>query len=180
MSRERLDFGTDSSAGRLEGCAPSTFVVRMPRPPRLQVPNGIYHVTARGNRRQAIFVDDLDRRRFLQILERVVARSAWRPRAYCLMSNHYHFVVETPKPTLSAGMHCLNSVYARKFNERHGVDGHLFESRFQSFLVETERHLHDVLLYVATNPVRAGLCAHPSEWPWSSFAGVDGGFAFDR
>jgi putative transposase len=144
------------------------------------VPGGIYHVTARGNRRQAVFVDDFDRRRFVEILERVVRRRRWRDRAHCLMSNHYHLIVETPEPTLSTGMHALNSVYASRFNERHGVDGHLFEGRFRASLLEAEEHLHEALRYIAFNPVRAGLCAHPSDWPWTSWATVDRRFVFDR
>lgn len=152
----------------------------MPRPPREQLAGAIYHVTARGNRRQAIFVDDEDRVRFLAMYRRVVKKYAWRSRAFCLMSNHYHLVVETLEPTLSAGMHALNSLYAQKFNERHGVDGHLFESRFRSARVESESYLEELLRYVASNPVRAGLCAHASEWPWSSFFGVGREFGIDR
>jgi putative transposase len=152
----------------------------MPRTPRLQVPAGLYHVTARGNRRQAVFIDDVDRARFVALYERVIEKYRWRSRAFCLMSNHYHLVLQTPTPNLSAGMHWLNSVYARKFNERHSVDGHLFESRFRSLLVETESHLHELLRYVAMNPVQAGLCRRPSEWPWSSFYGTDGDFTFER
>jgi putative transposase len=152
----------------------------MPRPPRLETPGGVYHVTARGNRRQAIFGDDVDRRRFLDLFDVALRRHRWRHRAYCLMSNHYHLLIETPEPTLSTGMHYLNGVYARRFNERHAVDGHLFDARFGSKLIETEAHFGEVLRYVAFNPVRAGLCAHPAEWPWSSWAGVDGRFLFHR
>jgi len=152
----------------------------MPRPPRLEVPGGLYHITTRGNRRQAIFGDDVDRRRFLDLFDRAQRRHGWRELAYCLMSNHYHLLVETPVPTLSKGMHYLNSVYARRFNERYDVDGHLFEARFGSVLVETEAHFRRVLDYIAFNPVRAGLCSHPAEWPWSSWAGVDARFLFDR
>jgi putative transposase len=96
------------------------------------------------------------------------------------MTNHFHLLIATPEPTLSEGMHYLNGVYAKKFNERHEVGGHLFESRFRSALVETEEHLLEVLRYVAFNPVHAGLCDAPGDWPWTSFAGVDKGFRFDR
>jgi REP element-mobilizing transposase RayT len=152
----------------------------MPRPLRLEVAGGVYHITARGNRRQAIFGDDIDRRRFLDLFDAALRRHKWRQRAYCLMSNHYHLFIETPEPTLSTGMHYLNGVYAKKFNERHVVDGHLFEARFGSELIETEAHFGEVLRYVAFNPVRAGLCEHPADWPWSSWAGVDARFLFDR
>ena len=152
----------------------------MPRPPRIEVPGGLHHITVRGNRRQAIFGDDVDRRRFLDLFDRTLRRHGWRERLYCLMSNHFHLLIETPHPTLSKGMHYLNSVYAGRFNERHCLDGHLFESRFGSVLVETEEHLEETFRYIAFNPVRAGLCEHPAEWPWSSWAGVDNRFLFER
>lgn len=96
------------------------------------------------------------------------------------MTNHFHLVVQTPTESLSAGMHQLNGGYAKKFNERHQLDGHLFDARFRSTPVESDDHLEDVLRYVALNPVRAGLCDHPSDWPWSSFRGVGRRFLFDR
>src|SRR5207244_3446281 len=152
----------------------------MPRPTRIQLPGGTYHVTARGNRRQALFFDDADRDRFLGIFHRAACRSAWRTLAYCLMTNHFHLVVETPDPTLSSGMHYLNGLYARRFNERHGFEGHLFERRFAAAVIGDDAHLAEVLRYVAFNPVRAGLCDHPADWPWSSFRGVGRSFAFAR
>lgn len=152
----------------------------MPRPPRFQPPGGTFHVTSRGNRRQAIYRDDLDRELFLGLFNRVVRLRRWQYLAYCLMTNHFHLVIETPEESLSTGMHQLNGRYARKFNERHTLDGHLFEGRFRSTLVETDDQLDDTLRYVAFNPVRAGLCKHPADWPWSSFRGVGRKFLFDR
>jgi REP element-mobilizing transposase RayT len=152
----------------------------MPRPPRIH-DEGIYHVIARGNRRQAIFHDDDDRRFFITLFGRAVRRHKWRPLGHCLLTNHFHLVVDSPVGTLSRGMHYLNGVYARSFNEEHCVDGHLFEGRFRSRLVETESYLHELYRYLAFNPVRAGLCEHPSDWPWSSFRNLDGSrFVFDR
>jgi len=95
------------------------------------------------------------------------------------MTNHFHLLFDTPRADLSNGMHRLNSVYATYFNERHGFDGHLFDRRFGSRLVETEEHLIDASRYIAFNPVRAGLCGHPREWRWSSFYRVESSFAFD-
>ena len=92
--------------------------------------------------------------------------------AYCLLTNHFHLVLETSVQGLSAGMHQLNGTYARKFNERHGFDGHLFDGRFRAWFVDSEEYLFELLHYVALNPVRAGLCEHPSAWPWSSFPGL--------
>jgi putative transposase len=143
----------------------------MARAPRVQVAGGIFHVTARGNRRQSIYHDDYDRQVFLILRDRIVERFDWRQLAYCLMTNHFHLLIETPEPTLSAGMHTLNGRYAMHFNERHSFDGHLFERRFRSRLIETDEDLAGVLDYIAQNPVKAGLCAHPWQWRWSSFYG---------
>jgi putative transposase len=151
----------------------------MPRPPRVQLAGGTYHVTSRGNRRQSIYHDDDDHRRFLAIRDRVVTRCGWHVHAYCLMSNHFHLLIETPRPNLSAGMQRLKCEYAAYFNERHSFDGHLFRQRFGSRLIETEEHRVEALRYIALNPVRAGLCEHPAEWPWSSFYGA-AGLVFDR
>jgi putative transposase len=90
------------------------------------------------------------------------------------MPNHYHLVVQIANADLSVGMHRLNSSYAHHFNERHGLDGHLFQSRFHSVLVESDWHLLELSRYLALNPVRAGLCEDPSMWPWSSYAAVAG------
>ncbi len=141
----------------------------MPRQHRIQVAGGIYHVTARGNRRQAIFCDDTDYARFLELLNLVVSRYGWRCHAYCLMPNHVHLVVETPEPNLSAGMQRLNGTYAQWFNLRYGYSGHLFQGRFYGELVESTYHLLELARYVVLNPVRAGLCRDASGWRWSSF-----------
>jgi putative transposase len=141
----------------------------MPRPHRLQIADGIYHLTARGNRRQPIFLDDDDRRKFLDVAGAVVRRRGWRCHAYCLMPNHYHLLVQTPAPDLSSGMQQLNARYAEWFNWRHGVDGHLFQGRFHSVLVESDWHLLELARYVVLNPVRARLCESPEQWAWSSY-----------
>jgi REP element-mobilizing transposase RayT len=87
------------------------------------------------------------------------------------MTNHFHLLVETSEPNLSPGMQQLISRYARYFNERFAFEGHLFQQRFTSRLIGSERQYAEVLRYIALNPVRAGLCAHPSDWPWSTFFG---------
>ena len=146
----------------------------MPRQPRLLVPDATYHVTARGNRRQAIFNDDYDYRLLLLIVGDVVARYGWRCHAYCLLPNHFHLLVETPGTTLSAGMHRLNGRYAQWFNDRHGLDGHLFQGRFHSVVIETEGHLLGAFRYILLNPVRASLCSSPDRWTWSSYRATVG------
>jgi REP element-mobilizing transposase RayT len=146
----------------------------MPRRLRLLSPGGIYHVTARGNRRQAIFADDRDRRTFLEQLGFVADTHGWEGYSYCLMPNHIHLVVMTPEPDLSVGIQRLNGTYAQLFNRRHGFDGHLFQGRFHSVEVAADGHLLELSRYLAQNPVRAGLCAGPADWPWSSCRAVLG------
>ena len=97
----------------------------------------------------------------------VESRFRWVRRALCLMGTHFHYVVETPEPNLSAGMQSLKSLYAQLFNIRHGRVGVLFESRFNAKLIASEEQLVATRDYIAANPVRAGLCARPEDWPWS-------------
>jgi REP element-mobilizing transposase RayT len=125
-------------------------------------------VTTRGNRRQDIFTDARDRLRFLQLLEKIVVSLEWRCDGYCLMTNHYHLLVQTSDADISRGMHRLNGVYAKWFNWRHGYEGHLFERRFHSGLVEGHAHLLELTRYIVLNPVRAGLAAGADGWRWSS------------
>ena len=146
----------------------------MARPLRPAVPGGVYHVSVRGNRRQIVFFDGVDRRRFLRLLAETVRQYGWRCHAYCLLDNHFHLVVETPKPNISAGMQRLNSRYAEWFNRRHAFDGHLFQGRFHSRLLETDWHLLELSRYVVLNPVRAGLCPSTGDWPWSSYRATVG------
>ena len=141
----------------------------MARPPRVAPPGGVFHITARGNRRQEIFLDDRDRRRFLDLLGTVVSRHAWRCHAFCLMPNHFHLMIETRAGDISAGMQRLNGGYAQWFNRRHEFDGHLFQSRFHSVLLESNWHVLELSRYIVLNPVRASLCRDPAEWPWSSY-----------
>ena len=155
------------------GAAGAT-VADMPRPPRLLVPGGLYHVFSRGNRRQEIHLDSIDRCWFLERLEGIVGEYGWLLHAYCLMPNHYHLLVGTPEPNLSVGMHRLNFMTAQSFNRRHEVDGHLFQGRFRSPLVEDESHLVVLSRYVVLNPVRASLVEHPADWRWSSYRAAVG------
>jgi REP element-mobilizing transposase RayT len=138
----------------------------MPRPPRDQSA-GIRHVTCRGNRRQAIFHDDADRRRFLELLELVCAVCEWRVIAWCLMTNHFHLVLDVPGGTISSGMQRLCGDYAQEFNWVHGFTGHLFQGRFRAEAVKDGRHLFEAIRYVDLNPERAGI-APAERWPWSS------------
>ena len=141
----------------------------MSRPVRIEFPDALYHVTSRGDRREAIFDDDQDRRSFLSTLEQVVNRFNWVCHAWCLMDNHYHLLIQTPDGNLSRGMRQLNGVYTQASNRRHGRVGHLFQGRFKAILVDGDAYLLEVTRYVVLNPVRAGMVNNPADWPWSSY-----------
>ena len=108
----------------------------MARPLRLEFAGALYHVTSRGNRCENIYLDDSDRERFLTLLAEVCERFNWLIHAYCLMTNHYHLVIETPDGNLSKGMRQLNGVYTQGLNRRHGRVGHVFQGRFKAILVQ--------------------------------------------
>jgi putative transposase len=141
----------------------------MPRRPRLQIVDGMYHLGTRGNRRCTIFHDDDDRVSFLQMLERTVKRAEWICHAWCLMGTHYHLLIETPAETLSSGMEFLNGRYARSFNEKYGLRGPPIR---EAVLRRADRGRHAARRdgrYIVRNPLRAGICERAAEWPWSSF-----------
>ena len=146
----------------------------MSTPPRIEVPNGIYHVTARGNSKETIYHDDAEREVFLRLLERAARKHRWIVLAYCLMGNHYHLVLQTPFGVLSRGFDELNGGFARIVNLRQGRTNHLFGRRFSSELIESDSHMLEAARYVVLNPVRAGLCDRPEEWPWSSYRACAG------
>lgn len=141
----------------------------MARPLRVEFPGAVYHLTARGNAQQAIFLDAVDRARFLGILGREIDQHQWRCYAYCLMDNHYHLLIETPEANLVQGMQRLNSMYAQHFNRRHHRVGHLWQGRYKSIVVDRESHLLELVRYIVLNPVRAGMVEQAGAWPWSSF-----------
>jgi REP element-mobilizing transposase RayT len=140
----------------------------MARPLRIEFPGALYHVTSRGNARAPIFQDDRDRRTLLHLLGEVVERHQWVCYAYCLMTNHYHLLIETPGANLSRGMRQLNGLYTQRFNRTHERVGHVFQGRFGAVLVERDAHLAELARYVVLNPVRAGLVDAPEAYPWSS------------
>ena len=151
-----------------------SYLSVMPRQPRTTLAEGPLHVTSRGNRRQPIFLTDGDRRFFVALLGRVAMKMRWRLYAYCLLTNHYHLLLETSPSALSKGMQDLNADYAQCFNAVHGLDGHLFQGRFYAGCVETDGHLLELTRYIALNPVEAGLCRAPAEWAWSSYPALLG------
>ena len=141
----------------------------MARPLRIEFPGAIYHVTSRGDRREAIFVDDVDSSALLAVVATAMSRFNAQVLAYCLMGNHYHFVLHTRKANLSLLMRHVNGVYTQAFNRRHAKVGHLFQGRFKAILVDRDAYLLEVCRYVELNPVRAHLVDAPAQWPWSSY-----------
>ncbi|MEN8208370.1 MAG: transposase [Candidatus Fermentibacteria bacterium] len=141
----------------------------MARSLRIEYPGALYHVTARGTGRLNIFLTDSDRTKFLDRLLMTVSRYNWLCHAYCLMSNHYHLLIETSDGNLSAGMKLLNSVYAQYFNHSHDRTGHLFQGRFKAIVVEKESYLLELCRYIVLNPVRSGIVKSPGDYTWSSY-----------
>ncbi len=141
----------------------------MSRPLRIEFPDALYHVTARGDRREAIFEDDADRHLFLSTLEQVISQFNWVCYAWCLMDNHYHLMIQTPDANLSKGMRQLNGVFTQASNRRHRRVGHLFQGRFKAILVDSDAYLLELSRYVVLNPVRARMVKKPADWPWSSY-----------
>lgn len=146
----------------------------MARKIRVQYPGAVYHVMSRGNRGEAIFRDHRDRERFLATLGEACEKTGWRVHAFVLMGNHYHLLVETPEANLVAGMKWLQGTYARRFNGRHRVFGHLLAGRYKALVVDgqEEGYFGVVSTYIHLNPVRAGLVrageARLREYRWSS------------
>jgi putative transposase len=140
---------------------------RMGRVDRRDLPDGYFHITTRGVCDVDVFRDGSDRRYFLRLLRRCESAHGWLVHAYCLMTTHYHLVVETTVPELSRGAHRLNGRYAVGFNRRHGRYGHLFAERFTARAIEGEEYLFDTCSYVVLNPVKAGLCLRSEDWRWS-------------
>lgn len=146
----------------------------MARPLRIELSGGLYHITSRGDRREAIYLSDDDRTAWLSVLGEVCQRFNWICHAWCQMTNHYHVVVETPEGNLSRGMRQLNGVYTQYVNRTHRRVGHVFQGRYKAILVEKDSYLLELARYVVLNPVRAGMVAEVNEWPWSSYRATVG------
>jgi putative transposase len=145
----------------------STFV---PRRPRSDLPDGVYHVTAQAICGLSLFADDEDRRVFLWLLGEVTARCNVHCLAYCLMGTHYHLILEGRSSDLAITMRHLNGRFAQRFNERHERTGHVFGQRYSAYVIRDEHHLAEAYAYIAGNPVKAGLCETPEDWGWTWIA----------
>jgi len=141
----------------------------MARPLRIEYPGAFYHVTSRGNEQKDIFKSDVDRERFLSYLVSAGERYGAVFHAYCLMTNHYHLILETPLGNPSLIMKHINSSYAKYFNIKHKRVGHLLQGRYKAILVEADAYAAELSRYIHLNPVRAGMVKSPEEYRWSSY-----------
>jgi len=146
----------------------------MARPLRIEYPGALYHITSRGNRQDDIYDQDADRFGFLTILGNTCQAYNWICHAYCLMSNHYHLLIETPEGNLSKGMRQLNGVYTQTYNQLHNRVGYVFQGRYKAILVEKDNYLLELCRYIVLNPVRAGMVRTVEDWPWSSYRATVG------
>lgn len=146
----------------------------MARPLRIEYAGALYHVTSRGDGREAIYWSDDDRLAWLKVLAHTCERFRWRCHSWCQMDNHYHLVIETAEGNLARGMRQLNGVYTQYVNRTQKRVGHVFQGRYKAVLVQKESHLLELARYVVLNPVRAGLVADAGEWRWSAYGALIG------
>lgn len=141
----------------------------MARSLRIEFPGALYHITSRGDGQENIYLSDEDKTLFLNIFSDVCRRCNWVCYSYCLMSNHYHLLIETHQGNLSKGMQLLNGIYTQKFNRLHHRVGHVFQGRFKGILVQKDNYLLELSRYIVLNPVRAKMVASVADWIWSSY-----------
>jgi len=141
----------------------------MGRPLRIEYPGAHYHVTSRGNERKDVFKSQKDREQFLSYLESAVNRYDAVIHAYCLMSSHYHLLLETPSGNLSKIMQHINGAYTSYFNVKRKRSGHLFQGRYKAIVIEADEYAQELSRYIHLNPVRANMVARPEEYRWSSY-----------
>jgi REP element-mobilizing transposase RayT len=146
----------------------------MARPLRVLFRGALYHVTARGNERKRVYRDGNDYSSFYEYVGSTVERYCVVCHGFSLLGNHYHLIFETPRGNLPEAMRHLNGCYTQWFNRRHRRCGHLFQGRYKAVLVEKEAHLLSLVRYLARNPLQAGLCERPEDWPWASYPALLG------
>lgn len=143
----------------------------MARPLRIEYPGAVYHVICRGNNRQAVFRDEQDRKRYVEKLSVYCEEKGVELLSYCLLTNHVHLLLETPKGNLSKMMQSFQTSYTLYFNKRHRHSGHVFEQRYKALLVDRDNYLLEVSRYIHLNPVAARIVERPQDYRWSSYAG---------
>ncbi|MFC4023527.1 transposase [Oceanobacillus longus] len=141
----------------------------MPRNKRVWIPDTYYHVSSRGNRRDLLFKEEADYKVFFKILHNVHEKSPFKLASYCLMSNHYHLLLNTTEQPISKVMSMVNKRYADYFNTKNNVSGHVFEKRFFDKPIGTAYGLLEVSRYIHLNPVEAGMVHRAENYPWSSY-----------
>ena len=143
----------------------------MSRPLRIEYSGAWYHVMNRGRRSESIFSDKHDYVMFIDLLIEISEMFNVNVAAYCLMTNHYHVLLQTPDGNISRCMRHLNSVYTQRYNRNHGFDGQLFRGRYKSILVCEDSHLLQLVRYIHKNPVTAGMVKDMPDYEWSSYNG---------
>ena len=146
----------------------------MARPLRIEYPGAFYHVIHLGNAGERIFRSKRDREKFLENVAKAVERFRIKVHTYCLMTNHYHFLVETPEANLSRAVQWINVSYAAYFNRKRDRIGHLFQGRFKSILVDADEYLKHLSRYLHLNPLRANMVEELLSYPWSSYPAFAG------
>lgn len=144
----------------------------MPRATRIHFPGAVFHVISRGNDQQNIFHDDSDWRVFLRVLSRVKENTGYKLYAYCLMSNHFHLLLEVNRTSLSAIMQSALTQYSRYFNDKRDRSGHLFQGRYSATICGKGSYFLGLLRYIHLNPVKARIIQDPRDWPWSGHNGL--------
>ncbi len=142
----------------------------MARKKRIWYPGAVYHVMSRGNRRTAIFKDHSDYVHFLHIIKLISEKHPFKIHSICLMTNHFHLVMETADIELWRIMQKILSIYAEEFNHRYGYNGHLFEGRYISSIIEDDRYFLEVSRYIHLNPVKALMVREPIVYEYSSYS----------
>jgi putative transposase len=143
----------------------------MTRPLRIQYPDAWYHVMNRGRHGESIYNDEQDYQAFIDLLKETGSMWNVRIAAYCLMTNHYHLLIQTPKAKLDRCMRHINGIYTQRYNRKHHMDGQLFRGRYKAILVDADNYLLEIVRYIHRNPVRAGIVKHPRDYRWSSHRG---------
>lgn len=141
----------------------------MARPLRVEYEGAFYHITSRGNERKDIFKSEKDKEKFLNYLEGAKEKFEIVVHAYCLLSNHYHLIIETPYANLSKCMQYINSSYTTYYNVKRNRHGHLFQGRYKGILIEVDEYLKVLSRYIHLNPIKAGMEKRLGEYEWSSY-----------
>lgn len=146
-------------------------MIKLPRQQRAKSSSGYYHIMIRGNERKAIFLDDKDRLRFIEILYEKKESNRFSLQAFCLMDNHVHLMLQEGSENIANVMKRINISYVCYFNKKYKREGHLFQDRFKSEVVEDDQYVLSLLRYIHQNPVKAGMVKSAGEYKWSSYCG---------